>query len=120
MSLWWMKLFPLIACFGFAATLLIPLRASADPEFVNPILFEANCGLAIQAAVAFSNNDVASIFREDEKAAAYAFLLGLGARDPRPGSEKEVFGRGIGAAAFFCDRNRDVSIFEIGRLLGRE
>ncbi len=98
--------------------LIHPIEACAETEFGEQILLDAPCTAAIQAAIAFSNRKD-SIFREEEEAAAYAFLLGIGTNDPRNASSAEAFGRGLGAAAFFCDRNPDISIFEVGRLIGR-
>ena len=102
-----------------AASLLTVTETRADANFVQHLLFSSKCNAAISAAVEYSNGSLA-IFREDEKAAAYAFFLGLGSNDKRGGSEKEAFGRGIGAAAFYCERNPDISIFEVGKLIGRD
>jgi hypothetical protein len=101
-----------------AAFVLLPVGTRAETNFTQSILFQSQCGAAIEAAVAYSNG-ADTIYRIDEKTAAYAFILGIGANDPRDGTQKEAFGRGIGAAVFFCNRNPDVSIFQIGRMIGQ-
>ena len=100
-------------------SLFFPHEAFAEATVADEILFRSSCGIAIKAALARGNSED-KIFGADEKEVAYAFILGLGANDPRPGNEEEVFGRGIGASFFFCERNPDVAIFEIGRIVGRE
>ncbi|MDO9637256.1 MAG: hypothetical protein Q7J44_01795 [Pseudotabrizicola sp.] len=91
---------------------------SSNGQVVEEVIMKVPCGVSIQAALARDKADDA-IFRQDEKDIAYAFLLGLGSNDPRLGDMKEVYGRSIGAAVYFCGRNPDATLFDIGRMIGR-
>lgn len=97
-------------------------RAAAEIDsHVSGILFFEPCQTGIDAALAQMNGDVGSVFREDEKAAAYGLLLGLGlSLVEQGGAATEVIGVGVGAAIFYCKRNPDVSLYDVARLLARE